>query len=138
MSFSSISITLLPRLKVKAARSLLKPLDANPSGLVDFAALCSVPEGRASVSCGNSNDLVSVEDDELEDAFRRTRCLPSSFTVLSLSVTEMILLASCNPGWRGGFLSIACVSSNSATPVFRNVFMMPGALLLGCDRVLAR
>jgi len=70
LSFLSISITLLPRLKVKAARSLLKPLDANPSGLVDFAASCSVPEGRASVSCGNSNDLVFVEDDELEDAFR--------------------------------------------------------------------
>ena len=50
----------------------------------------------------------------------------------------MIPLASCNPGWREGFLSVACVSSNSATPVFRNVFMMPGALLLGCDRVLAR
>ena len=79
-----------------------------------------------------------MEDDKLEDAFRRTECLPSSFTVLSLSVTEMIPLASCNPGWREGFLSVACVSSNSATPVFRNAFMMPGALLLGCDRVLAR
>lgn len=138
MSFLSISIILLPRLKVKAARSLLKPLDANPSGLVDFAAPCSVPERRTSVFCGNSNDLVSVEDDELEDAFRRAGCLPSSFTVLLLSVTEVIPLASCNPGWREGFLSVACVSSNSATPVFCNVFMMLDALLLGCDRVLAR